>query len=95
MFQRNVRPFLAVKGEAKKVNNKHITYNLNFFAHHGSGLDTYLVLNNFPQWLTVTNLTKNCAGILSLNKFNGYVDKNKKFTGMFILNVVEFILRNF
>ena len=43
-------------------------------AHNGSGFDSYVVLNNPPQWRSVVNLIKNGAGIISLKIFNGYVD---------------------
>ena len=47
-------------------------------AHNGSGFDSYVVLNNLPQWRSVAKLIKNGAGIISLKIFNGYVDQNKK-----------------
>ena len=47
-------------------------------AHNGSGFDSYVVLNNLPQWRSVVKLIKNGAGIVSLKIFNGYVDQNKK-----------------
>ena len=46
-------------------------------AHKGSGFDSYVVLNNLPQWRTV-KLIKNGSGIVSLKIINGYVDQNKK-----------------
>ena len=53
-------------------------YNLHLIAHNGSGFDTYVVLNNLPQWRSVVNLNKKAAGIFSSEIFNGYVDQNKK-----------------
>ena len=47
-------------------------------AHNGSGFDSYVVLNNLPQWRSVVKLIKNRAGVISLKIFNGYVDQNKK-----------------
>ena len=47
-------------------------------AHNGSGFDSYVVLNNLPQWRSVVELIKNGAGIVSLKIFNGYVDPVKK-----------------
>ena len=47
-------------------------------AHNGSGFDSYVVLNNLPQWRSVVKLIKNGAGIVSLKLFNGYVDPVKK-----------------
>ena len=68
---------LQFKGEPKRINNKIVKYNLYLIAHKGSGFDSYVVLNNLPQWRTV-KLIKNGSGIVSLKIFNGYVDQNKK-----------------
>ena len=69
---------LSFKGEPKKIKNKIVEYNLYLIAHNGSGFDSYVVLNNLPQWRSVVKLIKNGAGIVSLKKFNGYVDPVKK-----------------
>ena len=69
---------LQFKGEPKRVNNKIAKYNLYLIAPKGSGFDSYVVLNNLPQWRTVVSSTKNGSGIVSLKLFNGYVDQNKK-----------------
>ena len=69
---------LSFKGEPKKIKNKIVEYNLYLIAHNGSGFDSYVVLNNLPQWRSVVKLIKNRAGIVSLKIFNGYVDQNKK-----------------
>ena len=69
---------LSYKGEPKKVKNKIVEYNLYLIAHNGSGFDSYVVLNNLPKWRSVIKLIKNGAGIISLKKFNGYVDPVKK-----------------
>ena len=68
---------LQYKGEPKTINSKLVKYNLYLIAHKGSGFDSYVVLNNLPQWRTV-KLIKNGSGIVSLKIFNGYVDQNKK-----------------
>ena len=47
-------------------------------AHNGSGFDSYIVLNNLPQWRSVVKFCKNGVGIVSLEVFKGYVDRNKK-----------------
>ena len=47
-------------------------------AHNGSGFDSYVVLNNLPQWRSVFKLIKNGRSIVSLKIFNGYVDQKKK-----------------
>ena len=54
-------------------------------AHNGSGFDSYVVLNNLPQWRSVVKLIKNGAGFVSLKIFNRYVDPVKK-----ILQYVHF-----
>ena len=69
---------LQFKGEAKKINNKIVKYNLYLIAHKGSGFDSYVALNNLPQWRTVVSLIKNGSGIVTLKVFKGYVDQNKK-----------------
>ena len=68
---------LQFKGEPKRINNKIVKYNLYLIAHKGSGFDSYIVLNNLPQWRTF-KLIKNGSGIISLKIFNGYVDPVKK-----------------
>ena len=69
---------LSFKGEPKKVRNKIVEYNLYLIAHNGSDIDSYVVLNNLPQWRYVVKLIKSGAGNVSLKTFNGYVDQNKK-----------------
>ena len=69
---------LSFKGEPKKVRNKIVEYNQYPIAHNGSGFDSYVVLNNLPEWQSVVKLIKNGAGIISLKIFNGYVDPVKK-----------------
>ena len=68
----------SFKGEPKKVKNKIVEYNLYLIAHNGSGFDSYVVLNNLPQWRSVVNLNKNGARIISVKIFNRYVEKKKK-----------------
>ena len=75
---------LAFKGEAKNVKNKVVDYNLYRIAHKGSGFDSYVVLNNLPQWRSFVNLKKKGAGIVSLKIFNGLEMKSKKYPNMFI-----------
>ena len=68
---------LQYKGEPKRINKRIVKYNLYLITHKGSGFDSYVVLNNLPQWRTVS-LIKNGSGNVSLQIFNGYVDQNKK-----------------
>ena len=83
---------LSFKGEPKKVKNKIVEYNLYLIAHNGIGFDSYVNLNNLPQWRSVVKLIKNGAGIVSLKIFNGYVDQQKKYLNTYISHVGEFIL---
>ena len=69
---------LSFRGGAKNVKNKSVEYKFYLLAHKRSGFDSYVVLNNLPQWRKVVNLIKNGAGNVSLKIFNGYVDEKKK-----------------
>ena len=75
---------LSFKVEVNKFNIKIVKIKLYLFAHNGSGLGSYIVLNGPPQYRTVFSLIKNGSGTVSLKIFNGYVDKNKKYLSMFI-----------
>ena len=68
---------LQYKREPKRINNKIVKYNLYLIAHKGSGFESYVVLNNLPQWRTF-KVIKNGSGIVSLKIFNGYVDQSRK-----------------
>ena len=70
--------FYHSKENQKNVKNKIVEYNLYLIAHNGSGSDSYVVLNNLPQWRSVVKPVKNGTGIMSLKIFNGYVDEKKK-----------------
>ena len=74
------------------MKNKIVEYNLYLITHTGSGFDSYVVLNNLPQWRSVVELIKNGAGIVSLKITNGYVDQNKKDLKTYISDVGEFIV---
>ena len=69
---------LSFKGEPKQINYRIVEYNLYLIAHNGIGFDSYVVLNNLPQWRSIVDFIKNGADIVSLKIFNGYVDQNKK-----------------
>ena len=58
----------------------YVKYNLYLITHKGSGFDSYVVLNNLPQWRTVVSLNNNGAGIVCLKFFNGWVDPAKMIT---------------
>ena len=82
---------LSFKGEVKRVDNKIVENELYMIAHIGSGFDSYVILNNLPQWRRIVDLFKNGAGIFS--KFlMGMRTKREKYLNTFILDVVEFIL---
>ena len=70
--------FYRLKESQKKVNNRSVKYNLYLIAHNGSRFDSYVVLNNLPQWRSNVDFIKDGAGIVSLKTFNVYVDQNKK-----------------
>ena len=84
---------LQFKGEPKRINNRIVKYNLYLIAQKGSGFDSYVILNNLPQWRTVVSLIKNGSDIVSLKIFNGYADPVKKIPNMFISDAVYCILR--
>ena len=68
---------LQFKREVKKV-KKNVKNKIHLLAHKRSGLESYVVLNNLHEWRTVVCLVKKGLGIVSFEKFNGYVDQNKK-----------------
>ena len=74
---------LSFNGEAKKVKNKIVDFNLSLKTRNGSGFDSYVVLNKLPHWRRVVNLIKNEAGIVSLKIYNGYVDPNEKKSSIY------------
>ena len=80
---------LHIKGEQK--NQKKVKYNLHLLAHKGSSFDSYVVLNNLPQWRTVVSLIRNGSGIVSSKIFNGYVDPVVKIPQCsFLMCIVTF-----
>ena len=83
---------LSFKGEPKN-HKKIVENNLYFIAHNGSGFDTYVVLNNLPQWRSIVDFIKNGAGIVTLKIFNGFcISKQKNSWICFFSDVEEFIL---
>ena len=74
IFKEILDYILQFKGEAKRIKNKTVKYSLHLRALKRIGFDSYVVLNNLPQWRTVVNLIKNGAGVVSSETFNGYVD---------------------
>ena len=68
-----------MKGDECNVKNKIVEYNLQLHAHNGSVFDTWVILNNLPcDKHIVGDINKNGKGIISLNIFDGYIEKNKK-----------------
>ena len=43
-------------------------------AHNGSGFDSWIILNNLPEWCKIVNMIKTGKGIISLKIHNGNVD---------------------
>ena len=80
----------SFKGEAKKV-RKSVENELYLMALNGSGFDVYVNLMNLRQWRIFVIFLKNGAGFISLKIIIAYVDENKEFVKLFILNVGEFI----
>ena len=70
--------FYKSKEKRKKLFKKIVKNNLYLLAHKETGIDSYVVLNNLPQWRTVVSLSKNGSGIVSSIIFNAYVDAVKK-----------------
>ena len=70
---------LKFNGEERKtIDNKIVEYNLQLHAHNGSGLDTWLILNNLACEKHIVDINKNGKGIISLRVFNGYIQSKKK-----------------
>ena len=67
-----------IKREPKRVINRIVKHNFFILAYMESGFHSYVILNNLSLWRTVVKLVKNGSSIVSLKKFNGYVDKYKK-----------------
>ena len=64
--------------EYKAKKGKLLEYNLQFHAHNGSGFDTWIVLYNLPCNKRIIITIENGKGIIELNIFNGYIEKNKE-----------------
>ena len=47
---------LSFQGESKKIKTKIVEYNVYLTAQKWSGFDSYVVLNNLPQWRSVVKL---------------------------------------
>ena len=67
------------KGEPRYIFNKNgkftlSEYELKMIAHNGSGFDSYIILNNLPEWCSIVNMIKTGKGIISLKIHNGNVD---------------------
>ena len=61
--------FYNSKDKPKKLIKNCLKNDLFLLAPKGSGFDSYVVLNDLPQWRTVVSLIKNGAGIVSLKIF--------------------------
>ena len=49
-------------------------YELNFFAHHGSGFHSWNMLNKLSTWCKITNPIKTSKGSVTVKTFNGLCD---------------------
>ena len=83
---------LIFEGKLEKVNFGIVEYNLYRMAHNGSGFDSYVVINNLPQWRSIVNLIKIEAGIVSQKNLKDMLMKTKDYLNVFISDVGEFIL---
>ena len=61
--QQMLNYILQFNGEPKKVKNKIVKFNFYNLDHNGSDFDSYVVLNNLPQWTTVVSFIKSGSGI--------------------------------
>ena len=69
---------LTLKGEERKVKNRNFENILELHAHIGSGVDTWIILNNLPRDKHIVDIFKNGKGIIDLIVFKGYIENNKK-----------------
>ena len=70
---------VTLKGEPRKVKYEIVDFELQLMAHNGSAFDTYIGLNNLPNWHRLIDIINNGKGIISLNFINGYykISENK------------------
>ena len=75
----------AVKGEPKKIekNGKEIIveYELKMIAHNGSGFDSWIILDNLPEWCRITSMIKTGKGIINMKIYNGMCDIKPNIKG--------------
>ena len=74
-----------VNGEPKKIekNGKEIIveYELKMIAHNGSGLDSWIILDNLPEWARITSMIKTGKGIINMKIYNGMCDVKSNSKG--------------
>ena len=90
-FEKALDFCLKLKGvEYKDKKGKVLEYNLQLYAHNGSGFDTWIILNNLSCDKRIVNIIKNGKGNIEIKMFNGYSEKKikNKFLNIFILDVV-------
>ena len=67
---------LKLKREGRKdFTNKLLENIFQLRAHNGSGVDTWIILNNLPRDKRSVNIIKIVKGIVELNVFNGFFSK--------------------
>ena len=50
-------------------------------AHNGSGLDSWIILDNLPEWCRTTKLIKTVKGIINMKIYNGMCKVKKHSKG--------------
>ena len=75
---------LKLKGEVRKVKHKIVENFLQLHAHNGSSFDTWIILNNLDCFKHIVKTIKNGKGIIDLEVFNGFIEKNKKQIPQFL-----------
>ena len=76
---------LKFKGEERKVKNKIVENKLQLHADNGSGIDTWIILNNLPCDKHIVEIIKKGKGLISMRIFNGYIQNNKKQSPQFLI----------
>ena len=69
---------LKLRGDEQKVKNEIFEYNLQMHVHNGSGIITWILLNNLRRDKHIVDIFKNGKGIIELKVFNGLIHKNNK-----------------
>ena len=71
---------LKLKGDERKVKKKVGENNLQFYAHNGSGFDTWIILINLSCDKHIVNIIKNGKSIIELKIINGCIENKERQT---------------